>query len=230
MTCREVQKSVSAYIDSRLSGAQSSLIAAHLSGCRDCGQYHQQMVSLRQQMRSLPPKAAPAHLTVRLRVLASHEKLRAVSRRSWRTRFAAAFGTLQLWRDNLMRPLALPFAGGLASTIVLFGVMVPSFGMRPVVDVQQDVPIGVFTSATIKATSPFIGSNGDEVVVELTIDSQGRMVDYAFRQGAVDEALKRRIENTLLFTEFNPATAFGQPTSGRVLLFFRKTDDVDVRG
>ena len=41
------------------------------------------------------------------------------------------------------------------------------------------------------------------------------------------QAILPQLKNMLIFTRFNPATAFGQPTSSRVILTFSR---VQVRG
>src|SRR5579864_3829715 len=80
---------------------------------------------LDRMLRRLRPPVPPAELTTSLRVLASRE----LSRRqgwSWIER-------LRLVADNLMLPLALPLAGGVFSTVVLFSMwLVPTYPMRGV--------------------------------------------------------------------------------------------------
>src|SRR5207302_196840 len=68
----------------------------------------------------------PAHLAANLRVLASHERARRVSRASLSTRTQFVYDRIRLWFDNLMRPMALPLGGGLLSAVVLFSVLVPT--------------------------------------------------------------------------------------------------------
>ena len=83
----------------------------------------------------------------------------------------------------------------------------------------------------VKGMAPFFGG-GDDVVVDVTVDEQGRMIDYAVVAGATalaNASLRRRLENVLLFTEFTPATSFGQPMSSKTRLWFR-TSRIDVKG
>ena len=172
-------------------------------------------------LRSLPSRVPPAGLTTSLRVLASRER---------RRRDAAWVDRAHLVVNNLMRPLALPFAGGVFSTVVLFSMwLVPTYPMRG--ETGFDVPTMLTTEATVKGTGP-IGATGDDVVVDVTISGAGRMVDYSIvsgRSAGDDEALRRNIENMLLFTEFTPATAFGQPTASKIRLSLWSSH-VDVKG
>jgi len=175
-------------------------------------------------LRSLPRRFPPLSVSSSLRVLASRE----------RTRIAnsgiAVADRLSLFANNLMRPLALPFAGGVFSAVVLFSMwLVPTYPVRGAN--TFDVPTMLTTEATVKRTGP-IGSSGGEVIVDVMIDGQGRMVDYTIVSGHSvldNEALRRNIENILILTEFTPATQFGQPMSGKMRLQLGSSH-IDVKG
>jgi hypothetical protein len=137
--------------------------------------------------------------------------------------------------DEIVWPLALPFTGGLAAAIVLFSMcVVPTYPLRaPAIanEVSTDVPTMLSTTVAVKGISPFVTS-ADEVVVDVWVDGEGRMFDYAIVAGAsvlASEHLRRRLENMLLFTEFTPATEFGRPMSSKVRLRLGSSR-VDVRG
>jgi len=179
--------------------------------------------TLSRALRSLPRRLPPPELASSLRVIASRECLRALGRE------IVFADRLRLCFDNLMRPLALPFAGGIFSTIILFGMcLVPVYSVHA--SSTADVPTGLHTDATLFATPPIAAAPGD-VIVDVTIDPDGRMIDYKIVSGNVsrNEALIRSIEGTLLLTRFTPATAFGQPVEGRMRLSLR-TSHIDVRG
>ena len=128
--------------------------------------------------------------------------------------------------DNLMKPLALPFAGGLASALFLFGVLVPTLGFHH--NFRNDVPIALYTDASLEETAPF-GINDAETIVELTIDQRGRITGYSIPHGQDSPQLEANIANMMFFSTFTPATWFGQPTSGKVLISFRRSHII-VRG
>lgn len=183
---------------------------------------------LSRMLRNLPRRMPPPDLTSRLRVAASRERLRVMgSNIVFRDR-------LRLFFDNLMRPLALPFAGGIFSTVLLFSMcMMPMYSVHA--SSTSDVPTILRTDAEVLVTSPIasppmVTTPGD-VIVDLTIDPEGRMIDYKIVSGNVgyNEALRRSIEGTLLMTRFVPATSFGQPVEGRMRLSLR-TSYIDVRG
>ena len=181
-------------------------------------------------LRSLPAREPQPELQTSLRVIASRERQRRLARRSlgstiglWRDRF-------ELFSDNFLRSVALPAVGGLASAVVLFSMcVVPAYPLRAHTTV--DVPTVLTTEVAVKGMAPFFGG-GDDVVVDVTVDEQGRMIDYAVVAGATalaNASLRRRLENVLLFTEFTPATSFGQPMSSKTRLWFR-TSRIDVKG
>lgn len=179
---------------------------------------------LSRALRSLPRRLPPLELASSLRVLASRElHRRAHGGSPWRDR-------LRLFAKDLMRPLALPFAGGVCSTVVLFSMcLAPTYPVRG--SSTFDVPTMLTTEATVKGTGP-IGASGGDVIVDVIVDGQGRMVDYTIVSGRNvrnDDALRRSIETILLFTEFTPATAFGQPISGRMRLQLGSSH-IDVKG
>ena len=140
--------------------------------------------------------------------------------------------TIRNWAEELMRPFAIPAAGGIMSAILLFGVLSPQLAARTERN-HSDVPTGLYTMPALKATGP-VAFDLDVIEVELIIDEQGRMVDYVLpepQRSIVKKhpALQRSIEHSLLFTEFTPATAFGQPTGSKIKVTFQASS-IDVRG
>lgn len=219
MNCDNVQNSLSAHLDGCLTGEVRERVALHLARCGGCQSRLEEMAQVRAAVRALPAKVAPAELTTALRVMASKERAR-------RARVAAMADRLRLWGDNLMRPLALPFAGGLVSALALFAILIPTFAFHPI-SASDDVPFGLATEPALKGQLPFgfVDSDTADFVVEVVVDGQGRMADFAIVQGpslADNPGLKRLIERKLLFTEFTPATMFGRPTSGKMYLLFQR--------
>ncbi len=219
MNCEIVQNSLSAHLDRQLPAAESLRVQKHLSGCNECESRLAQMVRIRSAMKQLPVTAPPPYLSSALRVIASQERNR---RLGLKHPVEYYIGRFTVWADNLMRPLALPFAGGVLSAIVLFSMLVPTMAARRG-DTVNDVPVALFTEPQVKAQTPF-GVSDDDIDVAVWVDGQGRMIDYEIVRGAVakNSALRREIENNLLFTEFTPATAWGLPTSGKISLSFRR--------
>ncbi len=180
--------------------------------------------TLSRALRGLPRRNPPPDLASSLRVIASRERRRMVYGRG-----PALADRLRLFFNNLMRPLALPFAGGVFSAVALFSMcLVPMYPVRG--SSAFDVPTGLTTEVALDKTAPIAANTGD-VIVDVTVDAYGRMVDYKIVSGnaARDESLRRSIEGTLLRTTFIPATALGQPVEGRMRLSLC-TIHIDVKG
>jgi len=199
-----------------------------MSSCHACTRERERFERVRQALRAIPKASVPAELTLRLRVTAS--KVRAESARvsvwnKWRDRF-------ELAAKNLMRPLALPLAGGLCSAVVLFSALVPTFhSTYKAPSSAWDVPTMLATEPSVMCTAP-VAFPDAEAIVDLTIDEQGRMVNYtivSIAPGEKIDQLRPIIENKLLFTAFRPATAFGKPISSTVRISFGNSH-VEVRG
>lgn len=205
-------------------------MSEHVQDCEVCSDAVSDYQRLRQEMRSLPARRPSPDLLTDLRVIASRERKRRIARLNFKNSFAGWRERAQLTIKNLMQPVALPVAGGLLSALFLFGILVPdlSFELHPI---RTDVPTVLFTGASVKDASwPVIGEA--EIVVDLTIDEAGRLTDYAIVTGSPllhDEGMRRRFESALLLTQFNPATSFGQPTSGRIRVSFR-TSRIEIKG
>jgi hypothetical protein len=227
MNCNTVQNSLSDHLDGCLSSEERQDVVMHLNRCTQCESRLEEMKRVRLALRTLPAKTPPLALTTALRVMASRERARVVGRRTLEPLFWRA----RLWADNLMRPLALPFAGGLASAVLLFSVLLPTFAFRPII-AGNDIPVRLFTEPAIKAQMPFSFDNdAGDFVVKVIVDGQGRMADYTVVEGpslANNPVLRRLIERKLLFTDFTPATMFGSPTSGTMYISFQR-EQIDIK-
>jgi hypothetical protein len=227
MSCPTVRRSLSAFVDHELPEAERNSVSQHLVRCRDCAARSQELLGLRRILRELPLHAVPEELASELQVLVSHEKARrAVQGGVW----GSGFAWFRQMVDELMRPIAIPFAGGLASAVFLFSMLTPTLTIRWS-NPRNDVPTGswLYTGATLVETAPF--SFRGEIEIELTIDRNGQITDYSVTHGNVPREWIDKIGNNLLFSGFQPATMFGQPISGKVRVSFQQVGDhIVVRG
>jgi hypothetical protein len=185
-----------------------------------------ELAGLRAGLRELPAAPVPEYLRTQLLVLASRERAHwnatrtlPLTLRSWVQRFRFVL-------ENMMRPLALPFAGGVISALFLFSMLVPTLGFRP--SSGTDVPIRIYTSAALVEV-PMYGISNDEAVVELYIDDRGQAMDYSVQCGKLSPEMQADLTKMMFFSRFTPATWFGQPTNGRVLVSWRRVHYI-VRG
>lgn len=230
MKCHSVERSLSAYLDGLLSGQEGGEVAAHLTRCAPCTTRSQQLQQVRSTLRRMTAPQAPDDLAMQLKVMASRELARRREQLSYSSPAAMWVARCRLCVENLMRPLAIPFAGGLVSTMVLFSILLPAFSPLAVTH-PNDIPTVLTTDPTLMSAASF-GLGDEEVSVDLTIDEQGRMVNYSVSSGpawAKDPAIRSAIENTLLFSRFQPATMFGMPATGKVRITLRRSA-VDVKG
>ncbi len=234
MSCSSAANHFPAFLEGDLSAAEQRRIDVHMASCSQCSAEIRQMRQLQATLRRMPVRVPPASLKTRLRVVASRELVRQKSRASLSAMWSHWHSDFRLWSQNLMRPLAIPTAGGVLSAVVLFGLLhlgmaSPSLALS--VATLSDVPTGLYTDATVKSISP-VGFDDEDVVVELTIDDQGRILSYTIPDCPhmrKSPGLRRNIENSLLFTQFTPATTFGQPMSGKIRLSFRNSS-INVKG
>jgi hypothetical protein len=220
-----MQKSLSAFLDRALSGIESDRVSQHLAGCRECAARAREFVELRGMLRDLPQKQVPAKLASELQVMASHERVRR-STSLWH----CSIQWMRLVVNNLMRPIAIPFAGGVSAALFLFSMLTPTLTIRAA-DARTDVPVyWLYTQGTIIDTPPF-SFEGEEVEVLLTIDKNGQISDYSWAEGKVSRQVMDNIGNSLLFSSFEPPTVFGMPFSGKIRVTFKKIGDhIVVRG
>jgi len=226
MSCDNVQQLIPRLLGRRLAGEPRDRLFQHLKECPGCNASLEARDEVRAALREMQYVAVPPDLNARLRVTASKERARRLARRTLGSRLRGWADSGRLLVDNMMRPLALPFAGGVFSAIVLFGALVPTLVVQR--SIGADVPIALFTDPTLED----VGHAHDscvETIMELTVDERGRVSDYSVSQGKMSPEM----ENDLLFFRFAPATAFGQPTWGRVTITFRRNSGgshIVVRG
>lgn len=221
MTCSVAQGLMSSYLDGAVTRRQMAQMDEHLRACVECAQRFASVQRTQSLVGSLGRKPAPPDLTLKLRVALSQEL--ANSRRS-------RWERLRVHWENAFNAIMVPATAGLVTTLIIFGVLI-SILYPAQVRAANDVPTTLYTPAELKST-PFeltMGvANTDSLVVEAYVGPDGRVLDYRILSAPEDaQAILPQLKNMLIFTTFNPATAFGQPTASRVILTFSK---VQVRG
>jgi hypothetical protein len=226
MSCDYVQELISPLLDGKAQAEERENVLAHIGECRQCTAHLESLQSQRSMLRQLAPAAVPPALAARLRVTASHERERQLARVSFGTRMRRWASRVELAFDNLMRPVALPFTGGLLYTLLMFGLLMPSLSFShqggghefftfPSGSIVTDPwEQGVKEDATDppRFESPD-QPDGDYVnIVNLVIDESGRVVNWSVVRGQLTDDMK----SIILLGRFQPATDFGINTSGTV--------------
>ena len=231
MDCYRTRRLLAAYCDAGLPPGERDALESHVAVCGNCQTISRQYLRGRAALRALPVLTPPRRLVTSLRVLASHERERRLSGARIPAGVERWIVRLRLWADAMMRPLALPLAGGLASAVIQFALVVPSLSAPHTVSAAADVPTMLSTEAAFVGVGPY-GIGEDNITVDMTLDRRGRFVDYSIPSGQAwvdDPDMRRSVENTLLFMRFEPGTTFGMPASSKIRITFRRSH-IDVQG
>jgi hypothetical protein len=233
--CSTIQAGFSSYLDGAISGHEMLEISRHIEGFEDvargarvagCEACAGELAAWRQTQEAvsaLRPMKAPADLALKLRIAISHEHARRESR---------LVDRLSLAWDNAVRPMLVQISAGVAGTVVLGSVTL----LLGVVAVPQpvlanDEPLGAITAPhylySTVTPGDVVTSHGNAIVVEASVDTAGRVYDFTIVSGPQDETIRTRVADQLLGSVFEPASAFGVPIRGRVVVTF---SGISVRG
>ena len=219
--CRHTRDQFSGYLDGLVSGKVMQQIAAHLEHCGDCSEDFAAWRETLRVVSSIGSAKAPEDLALRLRV--------ALSQAAAQTPRAAVDRWKIQW-DNVYRPFALRATAGFASALCLLGsVGLMSAHPQPVEAREQPVVFSTgphFLYTAIQPDGP-IGDKENPIVVEAFVNNSGRVYDYRIVSGQCDASARIQLDSTLLFSLFEPATSFGAPVRGTVVMSF---SGVSVRG
>jgi hypothetical protein len=225
LNCKAVRGSLWDYAAGTLGTVdEHENLATHLHECRECDLHRAEVRSLRTGLKGLPPKGVSPLLATRLKVVASRERSRFMLRRNLAARMAELRSRARLIFDNILRPIAVPAAGGILASFLCFGVIVDTLHVHP--EWQNDIPVGLFTKVMIDDVSPF-SVNGKDVIVQLTIEPNGTVSDFEVPQGNASPDELREIGNLVLYSSFIPATEFGQRVTGKILV---NIHHINIRG
>lgn len=230
MTCAKIQTKLPGYLDGAIRSADHQLVRQHLDSCDGCRteleRYRKLALLTARVERALPP----SDLAVKIRVAIARQR----GRRSWAERMLSR---ADLTLKNFFQPLALPATGGLVVAMLAFafGYQVLSGGV-PLGAIPNDRPTNLLQPARLESLGPFPvptldgDASGDArtLVIEALVNARGELVDYEILVGPDSLALRRQLDQALMFSKFRPQMSFGRPTGGgRVVLNF---SEVRVRG
>jgi anti-sigma factor RsiW len=216
--CEPIRAQFSAYLDGTLTGVAMQSISGHLESCAACAEDFKLWRKMQQSLSGLGPVRPPAELALRIRVALSQEQSRTA--RNW-------LATWKVRWQNTVAPFLIQASAGLASAVVLLGMMAFLVGAfaAPEPAAARDEPLGMATSprflySLVEGSSGTVSNKGNAVTVEVFVDEQGRVYDYDILSGPTDSATRADLETLLLSSVFQPALSFGQPVRGVALLSF----------
>ena len=217
MHCSWIQQRLSAYSDGELTGIARLVTRLHLQVCPSCLRDAESMEAAWSPLRLLAKPEPPSTLATQLRAAISIELARG---NPWQWRMGRLRSAL---REGL-RPMAIRTVGGSLAAVLLFGMVMPALWTLPV-EANDDIPVtyltkGLVSSPTLEAKELFPFSEDTDVLVY--IDTRGKMYDFQLPEDQRDNVeLRVEIAQSLILAEFEPATVFGQPVLGRVVITFR---------
>jgi hypothetical protein len=132
--------------------------------------------------------------------------------------------------ENAFNAFMVPATAGMISAIIIFGLLIGVLHPGQL-NGNNDVPTTLYTPPEL-ASSPFgmeMGTiNADSLVVEAYVGPNGRVQDYRILSAPENaQNIIPELNKMMIFTQFHPATSFGQPTAGRAILSFSR---INVRG
>lgn len=223
-SCSYIQRQFSRYLDGDIPGTRMLEITRHLETCTACAGEFAAWRKSQTLVSTLGSTRVPPDLALRLRVAISQE-----SRNSARERL----GRFQVRWENTFRPFLFRAAAGFASAIFLVGtaaMLVGTFTSPEPVE-ARDVPLDISSAPRLLYSSfqldSGIGDINNPIVLQVFVDSHGRVYDYKVLSGLVDKQTREAIENLLLFSAFEPARSFDQPVRGTTLMSF---SGISVKG
>jgi hypothetical protein len=240
MKCTTVRAKLAGYMDDAVIGParvhERALVRQHLEICDPCRNELQQYRKLSVLLSQMPKAVPPADLAVRIKVAAAQS----LPQRDVASRWLAFRDRVEILFDNVFRPLTVPATGGFFSAIVVFAIVLQMIG--PTTSVQAvgtDVPTNLLRPAEVISLSeyPETWASGQHdlelslphgLLVDVTVDAQGTMLDYQIISGPSSLELRHQLDQLLFFSRFRPMMSFGRPTTGgHVILSFSA---VHVRG
>ncbi len=237
-TCEQIRSSFSAYLDGAVSGHEMQEIARHLEGsssphstlhtlpCQSCAREFAAWKQTQQALALVGPARPPSDLSLKLRLAISREYARRNNR---------LLDRLSLRWDNVIRPVLTQVSAGVAATTVLVGGMMVLLGaLAPVGSnpvLANDEPLFAITPPhyLYSTVSPgaIVTPQNAPIIVEAAVDSSGRVFDYTIVSGPQDDSVRAQVAAQLLGQVFQPASVFGLPVRGRVVITF---SGISVRG
>jgi hypothetical protein len=220
--CVVAQAAFSSYLDGALSGVEMGRIADHLAGCESCAAEFDAWRAMQTALAEIGSARAPERLQQQLRAALDVERDRG-------TYLPLPGRVAHIWRTSVA-PLAVQTAGGMVAAVLLLAGLFRLFG--PGVEVQANDDrmahlVGPHYLYSQVPLMPVQTGRDVPVLIDARVDTSGRVYDYKILDGPSDVAVRTQVEQNLLSSVFRPATVFGVPVDGHVMVTYT---GVSVRG
>lgn len=228
--CASVNRKLPGYTEGILSREDHVRVSEHLARCAQCANMLGRYELLGTTVARVEPVGPPPDLAVQILLTAA--RLRARPSLAQRV-----YARCWLFFRNILQPLAVPATGGLLSAVLTFVMVTQSLVVGdPFGAVPHDLPLNFIQPARLESLAPFPvsgiapeqGAGVQVVIVEADVNARGDVLSYQIVSGVDTPALRKQLDQVLMFSSFTPQMSFGRPTSGgRVLLSF---SEVRVKG
>jgi hypothetical protein len=213
-SCVEIRNHFSDFLDDRCEPEARKSIRYHLKYCAACAERLEEWQTVRDELKALPRRQVPPELALRLRVQMSRHLNK------------SPLADLQVWLENALKPLLLPATGGVLTAVICFCLIMGS-QVNPVAS-GPDVSLEMAQPARVEQLAPMDFRTDENGLVLVTqINAEGRVTGYRILSGPRSPELMHRLDRMIYFSIFQPATMFGKPTDGQVVLSLRQ---ITVRG
>lgn len=220
--CGKIRSHFSEYLDGAVSGVEMAAISQHLEGCRECTAEFKIWRDVQRSLGELGPAKAPVRLQAELRAAVDVERERGMHLPFYRR-------ALSRWQ-TYFAPLALRLSGAIAAAIMIAGGLGWMFGAPIAVQANDDALAHLVAPRYLYSQvppEPIRTHRDTPVIVQAMVDSKGRVYDYSILEGPDTAEVRVHVENNLLGSVFKPATVFGVPVNGHLVLTYM---GVSVRG
>jgi hypothetical protein len=197
-------------------------VAGHLEVCAPCTNEFEAWRSMQSTLGELGSAKPPARLQAQLRDALSIERARGT--------YLPVLGRIALLWKNSIAPLAVQAAGGLAAALVLAAGMFWLFGPGVAVQANDDGMAHLVAPHYLYSQvppQPVETGRDVPVLVDAKVNTRGMVYDYTIIDGPKDPMVRLHIEQNLLSSVFTPASVFGVPVDGHVMVTYT---GVSVRG
>lgn len=214
--CEGTRAGFSAYLDGALDGHTMAQLAAHLRECGTCAGEFAAWRSMQAALGELGPARVPVELQARLRDVLAGE-IGTGRHLSPLRRFGFFF-------ERTLAPMGLRFGAGLAATVLLLGSGAWVLGTALPVQANDERMAHMNAPKFLYSqTSPEPIATGGafvNVLVDAKVNAAGRVYDFELIEGPRDAETRLRVEQNLLSSVFKPATVFGEPVPGHVIVSY----------
>lgn len=220
--CLAAQAAFSSYLDGALSGVEMGQVADHLTACAPCATEFDAWRAMQTALVDLGPAKPPTRLQERLRAALDIEREHGTH--------LPLFARVKLIWQTSVAPLAVQTAGGMAAAVLLLASLFRLFGPGIEVQANDDGLAHLIGPRYLYSqVPPMAVETGRDVpvLIDAKVDTRGRVYDYTIIDGPSDPMVRMQVEQNLLTSVFKPATVFGVPVDGHVMLTYT---GVSVRG